>query len=140
MDFVEEEEIDSPKRPSLMVAGCVSLMLVFNNPSGHQALHDMAVMTYFAPAWVSAMKSVERYMPFNEFRDGAQVYQMLYHNNNVDFMIRDLKMLYSQSPLCIPFADTGDGNDRPINDPVMPCHVAGIRDKKKGLESSPKLS
>lgn len=140
MNLIEDEGIYKARKPSLIGAGCVSLMLAFNNPSGHQALHDATVMAYFTPSWMAAMKMVNRPMSFDEFRQGASVFQMVYHNNDSDKMLADIKMLFSQSPLCIPFGPSDDQDDKPTNPPVMPCHVAGLREKKKGLDHKPKVS
>lgn len=140
MNLSKDEGIYKTRKLSAFSAGCVSIMVAFNNPGGHQVLYDAFVETYFTPAWIAAMVMIKRPMSFDEFRQGAQVYQMVYHNNDSDKMVADLKLLFSQSPLCIPFDPSDDQNDKPKNAPAMACHASGVREKKNHLDRGPKVS
>jgi hypothetical protein len=127
------------RKASILGAVGLSISLAFNNPAGHNALHEMMLRAYFMPAWTSAMAGWGGWIPFSEFRQNAPLYQMIYHDNDADKMLADVKLLNSTSPFCISF-DNEDDQEVPPSIPAMACHATGLNDRKKDVEKKPMVS
>jgi hypothetical protein len=120
---------------SAAIAGVISAAVAFNSPAGHSVYHEIGLRIHFMPAWSLAEKIMGS-MSFQEFRYGAEIFLMMYHDNDADKMLADIKLLNSVSPFCVPFEDTD--NDQENLPPIMACHAvrpcaSHEGSKKKGL-------
>lgn len=127
-----------PKK-STMAVSMISLALAFNNPVGHDALYEAGLRVRFYDAWQTAREVTSRPLTFRQFRDNAQIYLMVHHNNDSRAMLDDMKLLAQKSPFCIPFSDDGDRQPQPPAYPVA-CHAAVSGDRKKELDKQLRVS
>ncbi len=134
-----KQKQDSLRSKPILGALGLSITLAFNNPAGHNALYEMMLRTYFLSPWASAMTERGGWISFSEFRQNSPIYQMIYHDNDTDKMLADVKLLNSTSPFCISF-DNEDDQEVPPPIPAMACHATGLNDRKKDVEKKPIVS
>lgn len=117
-------------KPTLAAAGLTSLALAFNNPAGHYALNEIGMRVALTAAHQHARHVTGLHtLSFDEFKNNAGFYLMLYYNNDVEKVTEVIGRLDNAVRiLCLPIEDT----DSPTQDnAAFACHAVTNRNDKK---------
>lgn len=114
-----------------LVLGFMAVAMGFQSPTGHDAIYQGLLRSWFALTWAKASLGENRLISFQTLRDNAET---LAYDPNPDIFLNNMRLLKGDFSFCLPFV--GENEKQPDIPQNLVCHTTTTRDdekRKKGL-------